>query len=114
MRSRSLAARTPCPVAPLPLAVYAPAVAPAISPSEQQRFFDERAAGYDAILFRSRWPRNQLLKARLVGRLLGTDTLAGRVVELVPLYDLIDALASRISVVRALAIFYVACGTVPA
>jgi SAM-dependent methyltransferase len=51
-------------------------------PSDQQRFFDERAAGYGDVLFRSRWPRNQLLKARLVADVLGPHALRGRVVEL--------------------------------
>jgi SAM-dependent methyltransferase len=49
---------------------------------EQQRFFDARAAGYGEILFRSRWPRNQLLKADVVARALGQDALRGRVLEL--------------------------------
>lgn len=52
------------------------------STAEQQRFFDERAERYDTILFRSRWPRNQLLKARLVSQALGASALRGRVVEL--------------------------------
>jgi SAM-dependent methyltransferase len=49
---------------------------------KQKRFFDERAGGHDEILFRSRWPRNQLLKARLLGDLLLSGAGAGPIVEL--------------------------------
>jgi SAM-dependent methyltransferase len=52
------------------------------APSEQQRFFDRRAAGYDDVLFRSRWPRNQQVKAGIVADALGAEALQGRVVEL--------------------------------
>jgi ArsR family transcriptional regulator len=56
-------------------------MAPKTSADEQRRFFDERADGYGDALFRSRWPRNQLLKARLVAELL--DAPPGtRVLEL--------------------------------
>lgn len=50
--------------------------------AKQKRFFDERAARHDRILFRARWPRNQLVKARLLGDLLLPGAGPGPIVEL--------------------------------
>ena len=85
---------------------------------KQKRFFDERVDRHDRILFRARWPRNQLLKARLRGY-RDVSVELGRLFTppgpptLVPLYDAFDSMFARIPGVRALAIYYVAFGVVP-
>ena len=49
---------------------------------EQRRFFEDYASRYDNRFLRSRWPRNQQLKARVVAANLGDALDGGLVVEL--------------------------------
>jgi SAM-dependent methyltransferase len=49
---------------------------------DQRRFFEQRAARYDNRFLRSRWPRNQQLKARVIANFLGDVIEKGPVVEI--------------------------------
>jgi ubiquinone/menaquinone biosynthesis C-methylase UbiE len=51
------------------------------SDDTQRRFFDRRAARYDSRFLRARWPRNQEVKARVIGDALG-PALDGVVLEI--------------------------------
>jgi ubiquinone/menaquinone biosynthesis C-methylase UbiE len=48
----------------------------------QRRFFEDCATGYDDRFMRSRWPRNQQLKARVISESLVFPPDGGRIVEI--------------------------------
>ena len=54
----------------------------AASEETQREFFEEAAARYDNRFCRSRWPRNQQLKARVIAKVLGDGMREGPVLEL--------------------------------
>jgi SAM-dependent methyltransferase len=53
-----------------------------MSEDVQREFFEKLARRYDRRFCRSRWPRNQVAKARLIAELLGESVHAGPVVEI--------------------------------
>jgi ubiquinone/menaquinone biosynthesis C-methylase UbiE len=49
---------------------------------QQRQFFEKLAGRYDNRFFRSRWPRNQQLKACVIADVVGAAGLEGAVIEL--------------------------------